>query len=342
MASMGKPTVVVPLLLALGLTAVLIAVVLDRERFKPLPAENRLDDRVVASVGSRSITLREIESAASLPLYLLETQRRQLLLQAIQRRIDEELIETEASLKGLTVQDLLDQASQSESIARMANAPGPVRRIIGPANQAAVDGQERARLQQALIVSLRRKADIQIMLPPVEPPIVPVNPDDDPRLGPDDAPVTIIEFSDFQCPFCQKSVPVLQELRRMYGDKISLIYRDFPGQNHPNAFAAAEASECAHEQGKFWEYHDLLFNRQAPDRPWNFEGLAAESGLDVDAFRGCVNRGRFRTEVRKDLEDGLRLGVTSTPTFFVNGRPLVGLQSIPAFQQLIDKALLAG
>ena len=342
MASMGKPTIFVPILLAAGLTAVLIAVVLDRERFKPLPAESRLDDRVVASVGSRSIRLRQVESAVSLPLYLLETQRRQLLLQAIQRRIDEELIETEASRKGLTVHELLDQASQSESIARMANIPGPVRRIDGPANQAAVDGQEHARLRQALIVSLRRKADIQIMLPPLEPPIVPVNPDDDPRLGPDDAPVTIIEFSDFQCPFCQKSVAVLQALRQQYGDKIRLIYRDFPGQNHPNAFAAAEASECAHEQGKFWEYHDLLFTRQAQDRPWNFVGLAAESRLDVEAFRGCVNSGRFRTEVGKDLEDGLRLGVTSTPTFFINGRPLLGLQSISAFQELIDKALTAG
>ena len=342
MTSMGKPTIFVPLLLALGLTAVLIAVALDRDRFKPLPAEGRLDDRVVATVGSRSISLREVESAASLPIYLLETQRRQLLLQAIQRRIDEELIESEASRKGLTVHDLLDQASQSESIARMANIPGPVRRINGPANQATVGGQEQARLRQALIVSLRRKADIQITLPPLEPPIVPVNPDDDPRLGPDDAPVTVIEFSDFQCPFCQKSVEVLQALRQKYGDKIRLIYRDFPGQNHPNAFAAAEASECAHEQGKFWEYHDLLFNRQAPDSPWNFEGLAAESGLDVEAFRSCVKSARFRTEVRKDLEDGLRLGVTSTPTFFINGRPLVGLQSISAFQELIDKALIAG
>jgi protein-disulfide isomerase len=339
---MGKPTLFVPLLLAFGLTAVLIAVIHNRERFMPLPAESRLDNRVVATVGTRSISLRQVENAVSLPLYLLETQRRQLLLQAIQRRIDEELIETEASRKGLTVHELLDHASQTESVARMANVPGPVRRINGPDNQAAVDVQEQARLRQALIVSLRRKADIQITLPPPEPPIVSVSPDDDPRLGPDDAPVTIIEFSDFQCPFCQKSVAVLQELRHKYGDKIRLIYRDFPGQNHPNAFAAAEASECAHQQGKFWQYHDLLFERQASGKTWDFPELAKELGLDPQAFGSCLTSGHFQAEVYKDLEDGLRLGVTSTPTFFINGRPLVGLQSISAFQELIDKALIAG
>ena len=125
----------------------------------------------------------------------------------------------------------------------------------------------------------------------------------------------------------------------MYGDKIRVVYRDFPGQNHPNAFPAAEASGCAYEQGKFWEYHDLLFNRQAPEKPWNFVTLAAELGLDAEAFSSCLNSGRFRAEINKDIQDGLRLGVTSTPTFFINGRPLVGFQSISAFQTLIGQSL---
>jgi len=339
---MTKQTIFVPFAVAVIVIAVLAVVWLHIGQVQSPLAGTGIQNRVLATVGGRPITLQQVESGVSLPLYLLETQRHQLLLQAIHQQIDEELLNAEAVRKGLTVPELIDRASESESIARLADLPAPVKRVNAFGQQASRDDQEHARLRQALIVSLRRKAEIQITLPPLEAPIVAVNPDDDPRLGPDDAPVTIIEFSDFQCPFCQKSVPVLQELRRMYGDKIRLIYRDFPGQNHPNAFAAAEASECAHEQGRFWEYHDLLFNRQAPDGLWNFDGLAAESGLDVDAFRGCVNSGRFRSEVRKDLEAGLRLGVTSTPTFFVNGRPLVGLQSIPAFQQLIDKALLAG
>ena len=125
----------------------------------------------------------------------------------------------------------------------------------------------------------------------------------------------------------------------MYGDKIRLIYRDFPGQNHAHAIPAAEASECAHEQGRFWEFHDLLFTRQAPDKPWNFLALAGELGLDVEAFSGCLTSGRFRAEINKDLQDGLRVGVTSTPTFFINGRPVIGFQPIAAFQDLIDESL---
>lgn len=338
-AGMARPTFIVTLLLALGLVAVLIAVAVDRGRFKLQAARGPADDSVVATVAGRSIGMRQIESAVSLPLYVLETQRRQLLLQAIQNQIDQQLLEAEASHKGLTVHQLIDQASRSESISRMADLPGPVTPMTVPGQQAMVDAQEEARIRQALIVSLRRKADIRITLPPLELPPIPVSPDDDPALGPEHAPVTIVEFSDFQCPFCQRSVAVLKQLRLIYGDKIRLVYRDFPGENHPGAFPAAEASECAHEQGKFWEYHDLLFERQTPDKAWNFLQLAKESGLDPQAFSGCMTSGRFRAEVNKDLEDGLRIGITSTPTFFINGRPLVGAQPISAFQDLINQAL---
>jgi len=330
---MAKQTIFVPIVLALVIIAVLTGIALYIERSKASSGHSS-SDPIVATVDGRSITLRQVERAASLPLYALDSQRQQLLLQNLQVQIDEELLKAEASRQGQTVPELIAHASESESIARLANYPAPVKRV-----NATLDSEEQARLRQALIVSLRRKAGIHITLPALKPPIVPVSPDDDPRLGPDDAPVTIIEFSDFQCPFCQKSVAVLQELRRMYGDKIRLIYRDFPGQNHPQAVPAAEASECAHEQGKFWQYHDLLFARQAPGKPWSFPALAAELGLDVDAFSSCLASGRFRAEINKDLHDGLRVGITSTPTFFINGRPLIGFQPITAFQQLIDQAL---
>jgi protein-disulfide isomerase len=330
---MAKRTIFVPLVLALLVIAMLTGVALYVERSKASPAQNS-SDRIVATVGGTEITLRQVEGAVSVPLYLLDMQRQQLLLQAIQTQIDEELLKAEASRQGQTVPELIAHASESETIARLANYPAPVKRANGT-----LDSHEQARVRQALIVSLRRKADIHITLPTPTLPIVPVSVDDDPRLGPDDAPVTIIEFSDFQCPFCQKSVPVLQELRRIYGDKLRLVYRDFPGHNHASALPAAEASQCAREQGKFWEYHDLLFNRQAPGEPWDFVALAAELQLDAKAFSECFNSAQFRAEVDKDLQDGLRAGVTSTPTFFINGRPLVGFHPISEFQELIDQAL---
>jgi len=289
------------------------------------------------------MTLREVKQAVALPLYVVEQQRNQLLQQATQYLIDGELLAAEASRKGISVAQLLEEASQSESIARLANLPAPVKRLNpgrdtndqGPA----LDPQEHARIRQALLVFLRRKADIRITLSNLEPPILAVSTQGHPALGPDAAPVTIVEFSDFQCPYCQQSVQVLKELRHLYGDKIRLVYRDYPGPNHPYARQAALAAQCSGEQGKFWEYHDLLFERQKPGQGWDFGILARELGLQPNAFQNCLNSGRFGDEITKDLQDGLRLGVTSTPTFLVNGRPLVGAQPLAAFQALIDRLL---
>ncbi len=300
---------------------------------------------VVATVNGRSITLREIEQAAALPLYQVDQQRNQLLHQVLQRTIEEALLEAEASRTGVSVSQLLAEASQSESIARLANLPAPVKRLTPGStgkhadHATSHDLQEQGRIRQALLVSLRRKADIRVTLPPQEPPIIPVGVGDHPSIGPDNAPVTIVEFSDFQCPYCQKSAGVMKELRRLYGEKVRLVYRDYPGPNHPHAPQAAEAAQCAGEQGKFWEYHDLLFGRQAPGKGWDFPALAKELGLRQDTFTTCITTGRYREEVIKDLQDGMKLGITSTPTFFINGRPLVGAQPLAAFQTLIDTLL---
>ncbi|HXV68450.1 MAG TPA: thioredoxin domain-containing protein [Nitrospira sp.] len=334
------------LLVAFGFLA--IGAFLSRPSEPIQPTESTLrqsGDRIVATVGTHPIVLREIEQAVALPLYQADQQRSQLLHQALQRKIEETLLEAEASRRGVSVSQLLDGASQSESIARLANLPAPVKRLRSDTTQndrgydALGDLQEQARIRQALVVSLRRKTDIRITLEDPAPPILPVTIDDDPVIGPIDAPITIVEFSDFQCPYCRKSLNVLKELRQRYRGKIRLVYRDFPGPNHPHASQAAEAAQCAGEQGKFWEYHDLLFDRQTPGQGWDFATLARELGLRQDAFSTCVQTRRYRKEVAKDLQDGITLGITSTPTFFVNGRPLVGARSIAEFQVIIERLL---
>jgi protein-disulfide isomerase len=300
---------------------------------------------VVATVGTRSINLREVEQAAALPLYEADQQRSQLLHQALQLKIEETLLAMEASRKGVSVSQLLAEASQSESVARLANLPGPVKRLSpgttqdSPDRGTSHDLQEQARIRQALLVFLRRKTDIRITLPPPEPPILTVSVDGEPSIGPVDAPVTIVEFSDFQCPYCQKSVGVLKELRRLYGEKIRIVYRDYPGPNHPYAPQAAEAAQCAGEQSRYWEYHDILFDRQTQGKGWDFPALARELRLQPDTFATCLNTGRYREEVAKDLHDGFTLGITSTPTFFINGRPLVGARPFAEFQAVIDGLL---
>jgi protein-disulfide isomerase len=298
-----------------------------------------LGDPVVATVDDRSITLREAEQAVALPLYLVETQRQQLLHQAIQKLIDEQLLETEASRRGVPLPQLLEEASQSESIARLASLPAPVRRLSAEGQRSSLDLQEQARIRQALIVALRRKADVRVTLPSMEPPVLTVDTEGDRRIGSDRAPITIVEFSDFQCPYCRQSVRILKALRQLYGERIRIVYRDYLGPGHPYALQAAEAARCAGEQGKFWEYHDLLFDRQSSGKGWDFTSLAKELGLQLNAFDGCLQSRRFREQISKDLQDGLALGITSTPTFFVNGRPLVGAQPLANFQTLIDRLL---
>ena len=341
-----KPIPTTRILTALGLV-VLFAMIWGIRWQLPWHEQDPIESgtRVVASVGTRSITLHEIEQTVALPLYQADQQRSQLLHQALQQLIDEELLKAEASTKGVSVAQLLANASQSEAIARLANLPAPVRQLSpGKARssvdlEATRDPQEQARIRQAVLVALRRQANIRINLPAPEPPILSVSADDDPSVGPANAPVTIVEFSDFQCPYCRLSVPKIKEILAKYPGKVKVVFRDYPGPNHPHAQQAAEAAQCAAEQGKFWEYHDSLFDRQAPGTGWNYTELAKEIGLNQDPFATCLNTGRYREEVTKDLHDGLKLGVTSTPTFFINGRPLVGAQPFAEFQAVIDRLL---
>ena len=166
----------------------------------------------------------------------------------------------------------------------------------------------------------------------LDPPRTEVSADDDPANGPANAPVTIIEFSDFQCPYCSRVVPTIARLKDRYGDSIRIVFRDFPiAQLHPNAAKAAEAGACANEQGKFWQMHDLMFANQGQLDVPGLKQHAATLGLDSAAFEKCLDSGKYTAEVQKDSADGEKAGVQSTPSFFVNGRPLIGAQPYEQF-----------
>jgi len=177
---------------------------------------------------------------------------------------------------------------------------------------------------------------------------VEVSVDDDPALGSEDAPVVIVEFSDFQCPFCrrfhQQTLPLIISEYVETG-KVRFVFRDFPLMRiHPQAEPAAQAAECADEQGKFWEMHDLLFERQAewsgnPQARAIFEGYARELGLDGEEFSACLQEGRYAQEIQKDLQDGVRYGVRGTPAFFINGMKLEGAWPFGKFIEVIEAAL---
>ncbi len=165
-------------------------------------------------------------------------------------------------------------------------------------------------------------------------------PADSPAKGPKTAKVTIVEWSDFQCPFCSKAIPTLKQIDQTYPKDVRVVFRHQPLPFHNNAKLAAEASMAAHEQGKFWPYHDKLFaNQQALDRA-SLEKYASEVGLKVDKFKAALDSGKFRSKVEADSSAGTSVGANGTPTFFINGRQLVGAQPFPSFKTVIDEEVV--
>lgn len=170
-----------------------------------------------------------------------------------------------------------------------------------------------------------------------------ISADDDPFWGSPDAAVTIVEFSDFQCPYCGRfHAETYPQLQATYGERIRFVYRDFPILSlHPNALISAEAANCANEQGKYWEYHDLLLSNQDRYTRSDLGAFAEQLDLDINLFDECVDSGRYQEEVNADFREGSQYGVTGTPTFFINGRPLVGAQPYEVFASVIDAELAA-
>lgn len=166
------------------------------------------------------------------------------------------------------------------------------------------------------------------------------NPDgQDPFFGPEDASVTIVEYSDFQCPYCARAVPVLNQIKAAYGDKVKFVFKDFPLGFHENAQKAAEAGQCANDQGMFWELHDMMFANQGSIDVGSIKGYAANLGLDTDQFNACLDSGKYTAEVQQDFNEGKVAGVSGTPTFIINGQKIVGAQPFEAFKQIIDQEL---
>jgi protein-disulfide isomerase len=174
---------------------------------------------------------------------------------------------------------------------------------------------------------------------PAEPPVQKVDVGNAPVKGNKNAPVTIVAFSDFECPFCSRVLPTLKQIEDQYGNKVKVAFKNQPLSFHANAKPAAAAALAAHEQGKFWEMHDKLFaNQRALDRA-SLEKYAQELGLNMDKFKAAMDSGKFNAQIEADSAEGTRLGANGTPTFFVNGRTLVGAQPFEAFKKVIDEEL---
>ena len=201
-----------------------------------------------------------------------------------------------------------------------------------------LEERDKLRLERELNERLRKGADVRILLQEPQAPTQLISVDDDPSRGDAKAPVTVVEFTDFQCPACAAMHPILEEVLKSYGNKVRFVVRDFPLPIHANARKAAEAANAAHQQGKFFEYAGLLFQRQDALDSASLKKYATELGLDRVRFDAALDKGTYADEVQRDLIDGETYGVDSTPTIFVNG-VVLGTLSSEALRQAIDRAL---
>ena len=305
-----------------------------------------------ATVGDEVISLAELEQGAAAELAAVEQQRQRVLDQKLNQLIADRLLAREAKRRGVTVDTLL----RDEVSAKVPPVPDADILAFMTQNRARMPRGNEAELKakvaeflqrqqvnqrrEAYVASLRTQTPVQVHLKTPEPVRVQIDPTQGYARGPRDAPVNIVEFSDFRCPFCKEVVPKLKQLAAQYPDRVRWVFRDFPIPGlHPDAPLAHEAARCAGEQGKFWPYHDVLFERATDASPTALKQYAAEVGADRAAFDQCLDSNKYQAAVNADIEAGSKVGVTGTPTFFINGQAVVGNQPLAEFQAVIEREL---
>jgi protein-disulfide isomerase len=304
---------------------------------------------VLATVGGKSITAGIVTERLKPAIYKMRLNTYELEVEALDRTINDLLLIAEANRRNVAPEEIvraeISEKSHPPTEAEVVkfyneNKSRIGKDLDGVRNQLAQYLQEQGRqqLERAMAAKLRQGAQVRLLISEPQPPVQAISADDDPSRGVATAPVTIVEFTDFQCPSCAAMHPVLEEVLKSYGNKVRFVVRDFPLPMHPNARKAAEAANAAHAQGKFFEYATLLFKRQnALDVP-ALKKYASELGLDRARFDAALDGGTFAEEVRRDISDGEMYGIDGTPTIFVNG---VFLTSLTAedLRAAIDRAL---
>ena len=308
---------------------------------------------VVATVGEKKITLAEVDEIAM----------KQVAEQFGNLRLEQAIYAARrGAIEDIIAQRLFDDAASTEKIEPAKLLDREVTgKVATPtdaevttwylANQERVQGatleQARSAIRQymgqertqaarlAYVDRLKAKSTVKVMLDqPRE-----IVKGEGPALGPANAPIELVEFSDFQCPYCRRAAPIVKQVIEAYGAQLHFVYRHYPLSQHENARPAAEAAACADEQGKFWAFHDRLFADPARTSDPRLRQTAKELELDTTRFNACVDSHQFRAKVETDMKAGNAAGVMGTPAFFVNGRPLLGDPSLEQFKRLIDDEL---
>jgi protein-disulfide isomerase len=301
----------------------------------------------VATVGNLSVSRAELERLADAKLLRVRADEFIIRQRVLEERIAELLLQLEAQRSGSSRDELLRveiegkarPVTLEETKAVFESARD---RFAGPEDAALESIKEtmfRQRVAQRRLEymkELRVRYGVQVFL---DAPRVTIEAVGGPSKGPNDAPVTIVEFSDFQCPYCASMSATLEAILRKYGSQVRLVYRHFPLAIHKDAPRAGEAAACADEQGKFWAMHEIIFANARTLSPANLVKYARDAGLDLPRFEECLSSGRGAEKVRRDRAEGDKYGVSNTPTYFVNGRFLLGALPLEAFAAVLDEEL---
>jgi protein-disulfide isomerase len=315
-------------------------------------SDSKLPD-VLATIGDEKITMTDVRARAGDQLDQLESQFRSAQYKTVETTLDEILRERvlmdEAKRQGKTIDQLVAaeaggslEPSDVEISAWYTENPsrtgGRPLEQLRPSIADFLRNERKQAASQKLQARLNAERKVLVSFEPYR---VTLDNEGAPAVGPANAPVTLVEFSDFECPFCGRFAPTLKRVEEAYGDKVRIVYRQLPLTSiHPNAFKAAEASLCAHEQGKFWQLHDAMFQDQKRIAVSDLKARAGELGLDRKQFDSCLDTGKFTARVQDDVKVATRLGINGTPALFVNGVRIEG-GAVPfeSVKQAIDKEL---
>jgi protein-disulfide isomerase len=301
---------------------------------------------VVAKVSGQNLTLADLQKSQGGKLLQAEFQYYLNERKALEDLIDSQLLADEAHRRNISLDRLLDTEvykdvkdpteDQLEVYYEGLDTQEPYSAVRDDVLQH-IRELRRSKARTAFVDNLRKQANINILLMP---PSADVNIAKAYTNGSPDAQVTLVEFADYECPYCQKVNPQIQQMKKEYGDKLAIVYKDFPLPMHHTSEKAAEAARCAGEQGKFWQYHDVLFYSKQLDVDALKEHARVIS-LDVDRFDTCLDSGSQAAAVKKDLEEAKSLGLTGTPSFFVNGHFFSGVVDYATLRDMVNQQLNA-
>lgn len=309
-------------------------------------------DTVVATIGDEKVTAAQLDEHLKSQMQQLQEsydkQKFQMRKQGLDQMLMEKLVKAEAAKKGITqeqylkaevddkipppsdekVQEVFNQnSSQLPPGSKIETYRGQIVNYLSRSQK-----QERVK---TVFEQLRKDNKVAIKLSEPRKQVEAKGP----ARGPGNAPVTLVEFSDFQCPFCSKAHDTVEQVMQTYAGKVRLVFRQFPLDMHKNAAKAAEAALCANDQGKFWEYHDVLFKNQQTLEVPQLKDHANEVGIDQTKFASCLDSGKYAKTVQEDMTAGQKVGVSGTPAFFINGVMLSGAMPFDEFKRVIDQEL---